>query len=163
MGIISRQARAELVRAVSARYQGSSKLDKTRILDEFVRVTGHHRKHAVRVLRGQVTGESPGPVQRPRLYDEAVRQALVVLWEASDRICGKRLRPLLPLLINSLERHGHLELDEVVRAKLFRVSASTMDRMLAPARTTGAAVRVKIVAARVGPLTPPLRWRPILG
>ena len=27
-----------------------------------------------------------------RIYSEAVRQALVVLWEAADRICGKRLK-----------------------------------------------------------------------
>ena len=27
-----------------------------------------------------------------RIYDEAVRQALIVAWEASDRICGKRLK-----------------------------------------------------------------------
>jgi hypothetical protein len=29
------------------------------------------------------------------VYDEAVREALGVLWEASDRICGKRLKALL--------------------------------------------------------------------
>jgi hypothetical protein len=32
----------------------------------------------------------------PRIYDEAVREALVVLWEAADRICGKRLKAILP-------------------------------------------------------------------
>ena len=137
MAIISREARVELVHAVAERYRTSSKVDKTSILDEFVRLTGYHRKHAVRVLRGQAPIENPASVERPRLYDEAVRQALVVLWEASDRICGKRLRPLLPLLISSLERHGHLQLDEVVREKLLRVSAATIDRVLAPARATG--------------------------
>jgi hypothetical protein len=28
-----------------------------------------------------------------------VREALIVVWEASDRICGKRLGPLLPILV----------------------------------------------------------------
>ena len=37
-----------------------------------------------------------------------MRQALVVLWEAADRICGKRLKAVLPGLIVALERHGHL-------------------------------------------------------
>ena len=137
MANISREARLEIVRAVAERYHASSKADKTRILDEFVRLTGYHRKHAVRVLRGQAAVEKPPAVPRVCLYDEAVRQALIVLWEASDRICGKRLRPLLPLLITSLERHGHLQLDDVVRGKLLRVSASTIDRLLAPARATG--------------------------
>jgi hypothetical protein len=27
-------------------------------------------------------------------------------WEASDRICGKRLRPLLPILVEAMERRA---------------------------------------------------------
>ncbi|SEI20580.1 hypothetical protein SAMN05216228_11182 [Rhizobium tibeticum] len=42
-----------------------------------------------------------------RVYGDEVRAALVVVWEASDRICGKRLHPLLPTLIEAMERHGH--------------------------------------------------------
>ena len=42
-----------------------------------------------------------------RSHDEAVRQALIVVWEAADRICGKRLKAALPHLVESLERHGH--------------------------------------------------------
>ncbi len=130
------QARMELVGAVAERYKKSSKEEKTRILDEFVRITRYHRKHAIRVLRGS-TFEAPKVKVRPRIYDEAVRQALVVLWEASDRICGKRLKELIPLLISSLERHGHLQVDATVRKKLLRASASTLDRLLAPARGAG--------------------------
>ena len=37
-------------------------------------------------------------VTRPdrTIYSEAVRQALVILWEAVDRIRGKRLKAILP-------------------------------------------------------------------
>jgi hypothetical protein len=41
---------------------------------------------------------------RPRVYDEAARRALIVLWEVGDRVCGKRLKALLPILIPALER-----------------------------------------------------------
>lgn len=57
-----------------------------------------------------------------------------MLWEASGRICGKRLKAALPSLISALERHGHFQLDETVRAKLLAVSSSTIDRLLIPAR-----------------------------
>ncbi len=137
MAVVNREARVELTRAVSERYRGSTKDEKTLILNEFVRLTGYHRKHALRVLRKRAPDQKPTWASRPRIYDEAVRQALIVLWETSDRICGKRLRPLLPLLIDSLERHGHLELDGEVRRKLLRASASTIDRLLAPARASG--------------------------
>jgi hypothetical protein len=50
----------------------------------------------------------PQPARpRKRIYDEAVRQALALLWEAADRICGKRLKALLPILIESMERFGN--------------------------------------------------------
>ena len=97
-------ARDELVAAIAGRYAQGDRAERGRILDEFAAVTGFHRKHAMRLLRaGQVT-RSCGPRPDRRVYDEAVREALIVVWEASDRICGKRLRPLLPILIEAMER-----------------------------------------------------------
>ena len=89
-------ARQELVHAVSGRYRAASADEKRRILDEFVAVTGYHRKHAIRVFNGFAGTPVSMKRGRLRLYDEAVRQALVVFWEASDRVCGKRLKPLAP-------------------------------------------------------------------
>ena len=68
------------------------------------------------------------------MYDEAVRQALTVLWEAADRVCGKRLKALIPMLVDAMERHGHLDLDPVIKTKVLQVSAATIDRVLAAAR-----------------------------
>jgi hypothetical protein len=64
------------------------------------------------------------------VYDVAVREALIVVWEASDRVCSKRLRPLAPLLIEAMERHGHLQLAPEVRGGLLSMSAATIDRAL---------------------------------
>lgn len=130
---VSMQARQELIQAIGERYRASSRQEKLHILDEFVAVTGYHRKHSIRLLNTAAVAASR---RRPRLrlYDEAVRDALIVLWEASDRVCGKRLKPLLPVLLEALERHGHLRLDGVVRAKLRAASASTLDRLLAEPR-----------------------------
>ena len=110
MRLVSMAVRDELVVAIAERYGGSLREEKARILDEFVAVSGYHRKPAMRLLREGRTGKRSGPRLARRVYDEAVREALVVLWEASDRICGKRLKPLLPVLIEGMERHGHLQL-----------------------------------------------------
>ena len=72
----------------------------------------------------------PALVWRRRVYDDAVREALIVLWEASDRVCGKRLRPLIPILVESMERHGHLKLAPDLRSGLLAMSAATIDRAL---------------------------------
>jgi hypothetical protein len=107
MRLVSMAVRDELVVAIAERYGASLRWEKARILDEFAAVTGYHRKHAMRLLRKGPAGKRSGPRLARRVYDEAVREALVVLWEASDRICGKRLKPLLPVLIEGMERHGH--------------------------------------------------------
>ncbi len=127
---ISMVTRDELVAAVSERYGGSSRADRGLILDEFVAMTGLHRKHAMRLLRGGTPSRLSGPRPGRRVYAVAVREALIVIWEASDRVCGKRLRPLLPLLVEAMERHGHLQLAPEVRSGLVSMSAATIDRAL---------------------------------
>jgi hypothetical protein len=108
---IGRQTRRELLETLRQRYQHAPKMEKTKILDEFVAVSGCHRKHAIRLLTGDCPTALTAPVAARRTYDEAVRQALVVLWEAADRMCGKRLKAILPRLIAALEYHGHLDLN----------------------------------------------------
>ena len=126
--------RDALVKAVRARYRGASRQDKGRILEEFVAVSDYCRKHASRLLRREGGLVRSAPRLSRRTYDDAVREALVVLWESSDRICGKRLKALIPMLTLSMERHGHLALDGEVRARLMKISAATIDRVLAPMR-----------------------------
>jgi hypothetical protein len=96
--------RDELVAAITERYCRSNRAERSQILDEFVAVTGLHRKHAARVLGGGSRGRRSGPRPARRIYDDAVREALIVLWEASDRICGKRLRPLIPILVETRKK-----------------------------------------------------------
>ena len=55
---ISRMAKQEVLVKLRERYRNSSKKDKTRILDEFIAITGHHRKHGIRLLGQFETSES---------------------------------------------------------------------------------------------------------
>jgi hypothetical protein len=130
---ISMATRKELLAAIGSRYRVASRSEKERILDEFVATTGYHRKHAIRALRSEAPVAQP-PAVRNRLYDEAVKQALIVLWEASDRLCGKRLKAAIPILVTAMERHGHLDLDPSVKQQLLQVSSATIDRLLSETR-----------------------------
>ena len=79
-------AKQELLATIIDRYRKSSKKDKSRILDEFISVTGHHRKHGIRLLAHSDDGkDKPTAVRGQRIYDEAVREAMIVVWEASCR------------------------------------------------------------------------------
>ena len=60
---VSMGTRDELIAALAGRYGEAGRIERGRILDEFVAVTGYHRKHAMRVLRLGPTGSrhEPGP------------------------------------------------------------------------------------------------------
>ncbi len=47
---ISPQTKRELLQALRSRYQTATKLEKSRILDEYVALAECHRKHAIRLL-----------------------------------------------------------------------------------------------------------------
>jgi len=129
-GTISMSARREVASAVAERYRAAGRVEKQGILDELVQVTGWHRKHAIRALSAGGKARTPAPRSRSRGYSDAIKDALVALWEASDRLCGKRLKVMIPSLLPALERHGRLELEAKERALVLAVSPATIDRML---------------------------------
>jgi hypothetical protein len=86
VGRVSMATKAELVGAIGDRYRAGSRAERGKILDEFVAVTGYHRKHAIRLLRPKI-GDSAAVQRRiHRRYGAEVQQALIVLWEASGSV-----------------------------------------------------------------------------
>jgi Integrase core domain len=137
-GRISMGARREVVSAVAERYRSAKRAEKGRILDELCKVTGWHRKHAVRALGGKSTIVLDRPRQRKPTYGSIIKDAVVALWEASDRVCGKRLKVMIPTLLPALERHGRLELSQADRVLVLEVSAATIDRQLVDTKIAAA-------------------------
>ena len=126
----------EYTEAVRGRYLGATKKEKGRILDEFTKVIGCHRKAAIRLLRRANQAGANKKRGRPRQYGAAT-DALRVVWEATDRLCSKRLHPFLPELIKVLRRHGDRTMTAEIEAQLCRMSPSTIDRLLQPWRRVG--------------------------
>jgi hypothetical protein len=131
---MSQPSKQELVKRLHPRYLQASRTEKTRILDEFVAVTGFHRKHAIRVLRKGVPSCPRERRGRQRIYTGAVVSALSKIWHICGCICGKRLQPFMPEMVRTLERHGELMLDEETKTLLLQMSAATIDRRLRPFR-----------------------------
>jgi len=140
---ISLGARREVLSAVADRYRSAGRQEEGRILDELTATTRWHRKHAVRALSGCVgktaAGEQASATEvgdtseatrgRRRKYHGA-RDALIARWEASDRVCGKRLEVMIPALLPALEWLSRLRLGKNERALFLSASAATIDRML---------------------------------
>jgi hypothetical protein len=104
-----------------------------RILDELCATTGRHREHAVRALRQHepvTEADVEGLRERKRRYGATIKDALTALSEASDRVCGKRLKVMIPTLLPALERNDRLKLDKVDRDRVLAISAASIDRPL---------------------------------
>jgi hypothetical protein len=134
---ISKNTRNEIINALKERYRKATKIEKKRILDEFTAVSGYHRKHAARLLTGKYKiNLSNKKISSKRIYDNAVKDALIIVWEAADRICSKRRKAVMPDLLNAMEKHSHIKLDPIVRQRLLKISASSIDRLLFEVRKT---------------------------
>jgi hypothetical protein len=129
------QERRIVTKGTFKRYQKAPKKEKTKMLDEYVALTGYSRHHASWVLRTWGKRTPPRLTRRrPRIYDYKVFEALRKVWIVCDCICGKRLAPYLKEIVPVLEAHNELEVDTETAEKLVRISAATIDRLLATER-----------------------------
>src|SRR5512138_2698260 len=103
---VRQESKHELAEGWHERYLKAGRKERGRLLDEFVALTGYHRKYATGLLR-----HGP-PVRtgrlrkrgRPVTYGPAVLSALEIAAEASGWICGKRMAPFMEELVSALER-----------------------------------------------------------
>jgi len=132
---MTRRSKLELLEALRPRYGKAGKKAKGRMLDEFCAATKYNRKYAIQLLRHGPPRSKKGKRGRRPRYGRDVIAALVEVWQASGHICGKRLHPFLPELVEALERHGELRLAPEVKSKLLQMSRATIDRRLQRARS----------------------------
>ena len=129
---MTRNSIEELIKSWRSRYHSADRKGKTKILDEFVALTGYHRKAAIRAFKRKPKAKDRRG--RPRVYTNEVKAALIELWELSGRLCSKRLAPFLPEFIDVLERNGELKLRPEVKELLRQISPATIDRLLSTHR-----------------------------
>ena len=130
---MTQQTKAEIIRHFRKAYEREGKAEKPRILDTIIESTGYSRKHAIALLCGPVKPKFKVKRSRPSRYAHLYKK-LKRVWTASNFLCGKRLKPFLPTFLASLKHHKEIELTKDDQALLLTISASTIDRLLAPAR-----------------------------
>ena len=121
---MSTELRREYLRNIRSRYHKSTKKQRTLILDEFCRVCGLTRKHAIRLLNDNLSDlpRRPGP---ERKYGDDVDKHLRHLWESMGRICSKNMSAAMPLWLPHYQ-----DADVHMKKLLMEISPATIDRHL---------------------------------
>ena len=132
--MMSKKSKSELVETNRERYLKAKRDEKQKMLDFLVESTGYNRKYLIRKLRHPRRSKGLKRAGRRKKYTGEVVVVLEQLWEWSERICSKRLKPYLPELIEKVETFGHLKLKHEIRKQLLCMSIATIDRCLRPAR-----------------------------
>ncbi|MDR0596171.1 MAG: transposase family protein [Clostridiales Family XIII bacterium] len=139
MAKIGMKARNEVIGKQKKRYRKSAKKAKGEILDGVCQATGLSRDRAARLLSECGAGNQgcKGPPKkrgRKTVYGPDVDAPLRMVWACMDFACGKRLAAGMGDMLDALIAHGEIECTADVEAQLRSMSASTMDRRLAPDR-----------------------------
>jgi len=112
-------------------YLKATKKEKTRILNEYAKNTGHNRKYVITMLNADDVWANNGARKpRPKRYGPEINAPLVKLWGVFDFPCGQRLKPCVTEELERLRAFGEINISDEIAEQLNQMSSATIDRRL---------------------------------
>lgn len=129
---MSIRSRREYLNEMRQQYfKAISRKEKTNIISEVIKITGHHRKYTIALLNQPPSSLKPSARrQRPLKYLESM-PVIQTVWEALDYPCAERLHPVLTPTAELLEFHNELILTSEISEQLSQISRATLARRIA--------------------------------
>lgn len=129
---MSPNSKKEYAESIRQSYLKATKNEKTKILNEFCKICGYHRKYAIRLMG--FTRQKPSQIHkrgRKKKYDDPlIFRVLFDLWIKTNLPCSKRLKAIIPIWLPFYP----YEIPEKIAINLYSISAATIDRVMKPER-----------------------------
>lgn len=139
--------RNSVTKETAERYRHSDKKTKKDILNEYIHLTGFHRKYAIAKLNSCIkkwehnfnnciiqTTKVEIPKRKLRIYKPKygidVVNSLTRIWQTFDYICGQCLVPFIRENIEALAAEPYFQISSKVCSKLLQISSATVNRAL---------------------------------
>lgn len=129
---MSHESKKEYLEAIKIRYKNAEKEGKTKILDEFCNNCYYNRKYAIRLLNS-TSGKKKKKKRagrKKKYHNDEIKNFLKKLWKATNLICSKRLKTIIPLWLPYYSEDISAESSQL----LLEISPATIDRILQPDR-----------------------------
>lgn len=128
--MMCKMSKREYLIELKKKYWKATKKKKSQFLDDFCDFTNHNRKYAMELLNNPVKSKWKHPKVRPKIYDQPVIDGLLRLWDAADFICGERLHPYIPELLECLLNCREIVISDDAKDKLLKISLGTVKKIL---------------------------------
>ena len=90
--------------AIRQRYAHSNRAGKKQILDEFCAICRYNRKYAIRLLGKWKKKQKARRGRRPTYAEPLFIKTLQYIWKASDFMCSRRLKVVIPMWLPFYEQ-----------------------------------------------------------
>jgi hypothetical protein len=144
---LSMKERKPLTREFAIRYRAANiKVEKSKILDDFISATGYNRKYAIGMLgsegktkllllngkpvKARITHKTRKKRVYTKRYGPDTAACVVRLWDFFKGMCGRRLVPLIRANIAVLARERRFGITPHIRQQLLKISRATVERIL---------------------------------
>lgn len=125
-------SKKEYLIELKPKYRKAGRKLKGQLLSDFCDMTGYHRKYASSILNKPiaVSKEKKQKMPRQKKYDQPVIDAILTIWRASNKICGERLQPYIPEMLEKLIQVKEISVTEEIKEKLLEISMATVKRIV---------------------------------
>lgn len=127
------QSRNQYLLEVRPEYlKTTSKKIRSNLLDEAAKRTKLNRKYLMDKLKPQSNLDTlvSSKKKRTSYYDNAIKPALVKMWQIFDHPCGQRMETSLKTETERMRNLGELSCSDTIAKKLQEITSATIDRKL---------------------------------